>query len=132
MGREINNHFKLLWGKEMRKNFGEEKRLKTREVNAEPVGQRESNSLYFSTPNAVQNCKRGRSGICLDGCSRVESRSKVHRGKLCDWGIQPNAKGQSYCNLHISILRPPTTLLTHTVLIIIFKWKFRKQQAISV
>lgn len=42
----------------MRKTFhGREELKNTSEMNAEPVGTRELDSLYTSAPNAVQDCK---------------------------------------------------------------------------
>lgn len=55
---------------------------------------------------------------------------KTQREALDLGETRPNAKGQSCCNLHISILRLSPTLLTHMILIIICKWKFREQQAV--
>lgn len=93
----------------------------------EPLVPRELSSLY----SAVQSCSTGLQvdkGVAytLVGAAAWEPMlQKAQREVLGLGETLPNAKGRSCCDLHISILRLPPTLLTHMVLIIIFKWKFR-------
>lgn len=93
-------------------------------MSGQPLETEELSSLY----SAAQIWGQDFYGVAhaLVGAAAWGPGCRTHRGEALGLGeTQPNAKGQSGCNSHISILRLPPTLLTHMVLIIIFKWKFR-------
>lgn len=94
----------------------------------EPLGPTEL-SLFYPTAQSCSAGLQGEKGVAYAQAGAAAWEPMLQKAQREVQGLggetQSNAKGQSCCNLHISILRLPPTLLTHMVLIIIFKWKFR-------